>query len=187
MGASQSLQRSSGLGESGCAAMPNPPSRRTSSTTSRASPASGYGERRHVERDVVTAGGADLHAVEAQHAGSVHRRVGGSRGVAVIGEHDERDAGACRRGRDLVGRAAAVGSVGVDVKNAAQTCRLARREREAARRQRQDDAETTATGDGRCDRSRFIAECTDAGRTETGQRESYAFPALVLTCMSSFS
>ena len=43
-GDSHAFQRSSGFGESGCATIPNPPSRRTSSTTSRASPARGYGE-----------------------------------------------------------------------------------------------------------------------------------------------
>ena len=42
-GASHASQRSSGFAESGCAAMPNPPSLATSSTTSRASPPSGYG------------------------------------------------------------------------------------------------------------------------------------------------
>ena len=44
-GAVQSRHCSSGFGESGCTAIPNPPSRRTSSTTSRGSPPSGYGAR----------------------------------------------------------------------------------------------------------------------------------------------
>ena len=42
-GTCQSRHWASDLGESPCAATPNPPSRATSSTTSRASPASGYG------------------------------------------------------------------------------------------------------------------------------------------------
>ena len=71
--------------------------------------------RRHVERDVVAAVGADLDAVEAQHAGPIRRRIGRARAVAVVGEDDELQAGAGGSGRDLVGPAQAVGSVGVDV------------------------------------------------------------------------
>ena len=51
--------------------------------------AKGIGRRRHVERDVMPAGGADLDAVEAEDAGSVRRRVGCARGVPVVCEHHE--------------------------------------------------------------------------------------------------
>ena len=64
----------------------------------RGSPPSGYGARRHVERDVVPAVRADLDGVEAQHAVEVGGRIGRARAVAVVGEDDELQAGA-RRGR----------------------------------------------------------------------------------------
>ena len=75
-GALHSFHRSSGFGESGCATMPKPPRRLTSSTTSRASPPRGYGARRHVDGDVVSAARADFGRVEAEHAFAIHRRSG---------------------------------------------------------------------------------------------------------------
>ena len=81
-------------------------------------PAERIRRRRHVDRDVVAAGRADLDAVQAQHAGSVRRRIGHARGVAVVGEDDELQARP-RGGRgDLVGAAQAVRSVRVDVQDA---------------------------------------------------------------------
>ena len=72
----------------------------------------------HVEREVVAAGRADLHGIEAQHARPVRRRIRRAGAVSVIGEDDELQAGPRGRCRDVVGRAAAVGSIGVDVEDA---------------------------------------------------------------------
>ena len=111
--------------------------------------------RRHVEHDVVPAAGADLHAIETQHARSVNRRVGRPGPVAVIGEDDERDAGACRGRGYFVGRAPAVGSSGVNVEDAGDRSVGRGRQGQAARRQCQ--ARHTADG-GREGRHR----CHDA-------------------------
>ena len=53
----------------------------------------------------MAAGRADLDAVEAEHARAIRRRIGRARAVAVIGEDDELQPGACGRRRDFVGPA----------------------------------------------------------------------------------
>ena len=73
---------------------------------------------RHVDGDVVTAACADFCRVEAQHALAIHRRIQRTSRVAVVGEHDELEAGPRGGMRDLAGCAAAVRPHGVDVKNA---------------------------------------------------------------------
>ena len=78
-------------------------------------PAERIGRRRHVEREVMTARGADFDAVQAEDACHVSRGIRRSGGIAVIGEDDERQPGAGGDGADLVGRTAAVRSVGMNV------------------------------------------------------------------------
>jgi hypothetical protein len=75
---------------------------------------------RQIERDHMAAGGAHLHRVDRQHAGSVLRTVRGARGVAVIGQDHEREPGARRGGRHVVRRAGPVRVGGVDVHRAAE-------------------------------------------------------------------
>ncbi len=80
----------------------------------------GEGKRRrgHVERDIVSAVGADLDAVHAQNAGPIGRRIGRTGRVAVIGEDDEFQAGVRRGGGDLIGRTEAVRTVCMHVHHA---------------------------------------------------------------------
>ena len=75
------------------------------------------------ERDEVSPARADLHRIDAQHAGTIGRRIGDSGRVAVIGEDDELQSGACRDGGDVVGRTAAVRAIAVDVQHAADGVR----------------------------------------------------------------
>ncbi len=72
-GADHSRQLSSVLGESGWAAMPNPPSRAHIVHDIACLAAERIRRFRHVERDVVAAGRADLDGVEAQHALAIDR------------------------------------------------------------------------------------------------------------------
>ena len=110
---------SDGRGEPGCAAMPKPPSRCTSSITSSGVPASGYGDGRQAERDVVPAGRCSPRRRRWTARRCDSRRLGRPRAVAVIGQDDELQAGARRRGRDRRRRAAAVRPIGVNVIRAA--------------------------------------------------------------------
>ena len=71
------------------------------------------------EREVVAVGRADLDAVDDEDAGSIRRRERRTCAVAVIGDDDEAQAGACRRGGNIVDGAAAVRARGVDVDGAA--------------------------------------------------------------------
>ena len=71
------------------------------------------------EREVVAVRRADLDAVDDEDAGSIRRRERRARAVAVIGDDDELQAGAGRRGGDLVDGAAAVRARRVDVDDAA--------------------------------------------------------------------
>ena len=115
----QSRHCNSAFGESGCAAIPKPPRRWTSSSTSRASPASRYGACGNPQRDEMAIIGADFHGVDEQHAVHVARRIGRAGRVAVIGEHHEVESGAMSGAGNPLGRAGAVGSHGVHVNRAA--------------------------------------------------------------------
>jgi hypothetical protein len=75
--------------------------------------------RGHAKRRVVPAGGVELDRIERQHAAAICRGIWGAGAVAVIGEDDELQTRACRRFRDVIGRAAAVRPIGVDVVHAA--------------------------------------------------------------------
>ena len=61
---------------------------------------------RHVESDQMSAGRADLDAVETQDTRPIGRRIGRPGRVAVVGEHNELEAGARGDGGDLVRRTA---------------------------------------------------------------------------------
>ena len=78
-------------------------------------PAERIRRARHVERDVVSFVCADLHRIEAQHALDIFGRVRRPRAVAVVGQDDEFQTGACRRVRDRRLVAYAVRSRRVDV------------------------------------------------------------------------
>ena len=104
---------------------------------------------RHGEHDVVAARGADLHAVQAQDSGAIRRRIRLARRVAVVGEHDELQPGARGRGRNLVGSAAAVRSVRVDVKDAGNRAVIARLQLEPHRGQRKRNQNSDGGHNGR--------------------------------------
>ena len=73
---------------------------------------------RHVEREQMAAGGADLDRVDAQDAVAVRGRLGLRGRIAMVGDDDELQSGLRRRGRDVVDAAVAVGPIGVDVEHA---------------------------------------------------------------------
>jgi hypothetical protein len=73
---------------------------------------------RQAERNQMAVRGADLDGVDEQHAVHVTRRIGRARRVAVIGEHDEVEAGAMSGTGNPLGCAGAVGSHGVHVNRA---------------------------------------------------------------------
>src|SRR4029078_9329631 len=70
------------------------------------------------DRHVVSAGGADLDAIEAQNTRSVRGRIRGARRVAVIGEDQKLESDAGRRCGDVVRGAETVRAIGVDVQHA---------------------------------------------------------------------
>jgi hypothetical protein len=74
---------------------------------------------RQSERNQMAVRGADLDAVDEQHAVHVARRIGRARRVAVVGEHHEVEAGAMRGTGNPLGRSGAVGPHGVHVNRAA--------------------------------------------------------------------
>ena len=105
--------------------------------------------RRHADRDVVTLVRADLHAIEAEHAGPVDRRIGNARRVTVIGEDDELESRLRRGGRDLVRPAQTVGSIGMDVEDARDGAVADRRKLQAPRRDREEDEHSNGGRDDR--------------------------------------
>ncbi len=103
---------------------------------------------RHAQRDVVPGAGADLDAVEDEHSVDVPRRVHELRGVAVVREHDEVEAGAGRGLRHVLWRAGAVGSARVHVERPANGPGVGRkRERPARGRQQPPDGGAGDNGD----------------------------------------
>ena len=192
-GASQSLQRSSGLGDPGCAAMPNAAEPVHVFDRRRAAcPPSGYGVGGRPSATKWPPLGADLDGVDAQHARSIRRRLRRARAVAVIGEDDELQSGARGRGRDLVDRAAAVRSAECTWIRAAhhrpaRRDQSHRRRRGACRRQQRDGA----TAPGRARRATTaraarpqLAQFTRAGGTD---RRPCACRARGCACRSAWS
>ena len=74
---------------------------------------------RQTEGDVVAAAGADLDGVDAEDALVIHGRLRRTRAVAVIGDDDEGEPGACGRRGDLLDVAAPVRDACVYVHRAA--------------------------------------------------------------------
>jgi hypothetical protein len=70
---------------------------------------------RHVDRDIMSLFGADLHTVETQHAVDIGRWIGWARAVAMVRHDDELQAGARCGPRDGGLVAVAVGPRGVNV------------------------------------------------------------------------
>jgi hypothetical protein len=78
--------------------------------------------------------GADLDAVQTEHARAVLRSIRGPGGVTVIGEDEEFEARSSGRGGDLVGAAQAVGAVGVNMEDAGNRAIVPGRKRQVTRR-----------------------------------------------------
>ena len=102
---------------------PKPPSRRRPRRPHAAAPPSGYGDARHVERDVVAIVGADFDGVEAQHAveytGGSGGRVASPWSVRMTNRRPARAAAPAIAGLSPC----AVGSRGVDVIGAGDRAR----------------------------------------------------------------
>ena len=109
------------------------------------------GRGRHVQDDVVTARRADFDPVQAQDASLIPRRIGLARGVPVVGEHEELQAGAGGARDDLVGRAPAIRSVGMYVQRAGE-CPVALpfSERDGLGRERRGDQDGNGGCEDRC-------------------------------------
>ena len=106
---------------------------------------------RKADRDVVTALRAQLDGIDDEHSGSELRRVCPARAVAVIGQDDELQSRAGRRGRNLVWRAGAVGTIGVNVKRAGRDwcCGGGRWKRDASFGERKQQKKKSGGQNGR--------------------------------------
>ena len=107
------------------------------------------GSARHAERDVVPGRGADLDAVEHQHAVDVAGRIDEPRRVAVIGQRHEVEARPRRRAGDVLRAASPVGTARVHVNRAAHCTRIgSRRQRLVCRRHEDPDCAGNCEGNG---------------------------------------
>ena len=106
-----------------------------SSTTSRVSPPSEYGDARQTECHDVTARGADLDRIDAQHAVAIRGRVGFASAVPVVGENDEVESGPRRGGRDVIDRAGSIRTSRMNVNRSAHRRAQRRGRRQECARQ----------------------------------------------------